>query len=121
MKKLFWLFFLAIVAAVGWLTWATLTPAQPAEKTVLLLRPGYSSRRIASELKNAVVIESKAAFLFWHLTHRGRSLKAGEYVFEKPANIADIHDRLARGDVYFLKKSNTRIPILIIQTKLKPG
>ena len=101
MKKLFWLFVLAIVAAAGWLTWATLTPAQPAKKTVLLLRPGYSSRRIATELMNAGVIESKAAFLFWHLTHRGRSLKAGEYVFEKPANIAEIHDRLARGDVYF--------------------
>src|SRR6202023_3029518 len=30
-----------------------------------------------------------------------RSLKAGEYVFERSANAVDIHRRLAHGDVYF--------------------
>jgi UPF0755 protein len=89
------------LAAGGWAIWAVLTPTQPAAHTVLLLHPGYSSRRIARELKNAGVIDSESAFLLWHFVHRGRSLKAGEYLFEKPANIADIHSRLARGDVFF--------------------
>ncbi|MGC2446210.1 MAG: endolytic transglycosylase MltG, partial [Candidatus Sulfotelmatobacter sp.] len=66
-----------------------------------MLRPGFSTRRIAAELKNAGVIRSQEAFILWHYYHRGRSLKAGEYLFDKPANIIDIQKRLRRGDVYF--------------------
>ncbi len=66
-----------------------------------MLHPGYSTRRIASELKNAGIIRSQEAFILWHYYHHGRSLKAGEYLFEKPANIIDIQKRLRRGDVYF--------------------
>src|SRR5208282_4247080 len=66
-----------------------------------MLRPGYSTRRIASELKTAGIIRSEEAFILWHDFHRHRSLKAGEYLFEKPANIIDLQKRLRRGDVYF--------------------
>jgi len=66
-----------------------------------MLHPGYSTRRIASELKSAGIIRSEQAFILWHDLHRGRSLKAGEYLFDKPANIIDIQQRLRRGDVYF--------------------
>src|SRR5580700_8720345 len=66
-----------------------------------MLHPGYSTRRIASELKSAGVIRSEEAFILWHYFHRRRSLKAGEYLFEKPANVIDIQKRLRRGDVYF--------------------
>ena len=102
-KKALWIVALALLAAAAWATWAVLTPIQPVPKTVVLLHPGYSSRRIARELKNAGVIDSEPAFLLWHFVHRGRdrSLKAGEYLFEKPASIADVHNRLVRGDVFF--------------------
>ena len=66
-----------------------------------MLRPGYSTHRIAAELKSAGVIRSAEAFILWHDFHHGRSLKAGEYLFEKPANIIDVQKRLRRGDVYF--------------------
>lgn len=66
-----------------------------------MLRPGYSTRRIAAELKKAGVIHSQEAFVLWHYYHHGRSLKAGEYLFDKPDNIIDIQKRLRRGDVYF--------------------
>ena len=66
-----------------------------------MLRPGFSTRRIAVELKNAGVIRNEEAFILWHYYHRGRSLKAGEYLFDKSANIIDIQKRLRRGDVYF--------------------
>src|SRR5208282_535211 len=66
-----------------------------------MLRPGYSTHRIASELKSAGVIRSEEAFILWHDFHHRRSLKAGEYLFEKPANIIDLQKRLRRGDVYF--------------------
>src|SRR5579862_7400075 len=101
MKKLLGIIFVALLAAGGWFAWALLRPLQPSGQTVVLLRPGYSTHRIAAELKKAGVIRSQEAFILWHYYHRGRSLKAGEYLFDKSANIIDIQKRLRRGDVYF--------------------
>src|SRR5262249_47177539 len=61
----------------------------------------YSTRRIARELKAAGVIRSFDAFVLWHALHRSSTLKAGEYLFERSANVLEIHRRLARGDIYF--------------------
>ena len=72
----------------------------PPGQKILLLKPGYSTRKIAAELKSAGVIRSQDAFVLWHYLHRGKSLKAGEYMFDRPASIAEIHQRLVRGDVY---------------------
>ncbi len=101
MKKLLWLVMIAVVGFGGWLAWAVLTPVQPAGQMFVLLHPGYSTRRIASELKNAGVIRNEQAFVLWRYLHHGRSLKAGEYLFEQPANIVDIQRRIGHGDVYF--------------------
>jgi peptidoglycan lytic transglycosylase G len=100
-RKIVWLLFLAIVGSAGWFAWALLTPTEPSGQTFVLLRPGYSARRIAAELKTAGLIRSEEAFVLWHYLHPKRSLKAGEYLFDKPANIIDIQQRLRRGDVYF--------------------
>ena len=88
------------MAAGAWVAWSVSRVVAPAGQKIILLKPGYSTRRIAAELKAAGVIRSKDAFVLWHYLHRGRSLKAGEYLFERPASIADIHHRLVRGDVY---------------------
>jgi UPF0755 protein len=100
-RKIVWLFLIGVVGAAGWLAWALLMPVAPNGQTYVLLRPGYSTRHIAAELKSAGIIRSKAAFILWHYYHRRRSLQAGEYLFDKPANIVDIQKRLRRGDVYF--------------------
>jgi UPF0755 protein len=100
-RKIVWLVLIATLAFAGWLAWALLTPVEPSGKTFVMLRPGYSTRRIASELKSAGVIRSEEAFVLWHYFHRRRSLKAGEYLFENPSNIIDLQKRLRRGDVYF--------------------
>lgn len=89
-----------VVGVGGWLAWALLSPVMPSSQTFVMLRPGYGTKRIAHELKNAGVIRSADAFIFWHYLHRQRSLKAGEYLFDKAADTRDIHDRLARGDIY---------------------
>lgn len=91
---------LAIAAAAGWLSWTLLTPVTPPQGQFVLLHPGYSTRHIANELKAAGIIRNQEAFLLWHYLHHSRSLKAGEYFFEKDANTLDIHKRLVRGDVY---------------------
>jgi UPF0755 protein len=98
--KLVWLILVAAVGAAGWFAWAVMTPVEPATQTFVLLHPGYSTRRIATELKGAGLIRSEEAFVLWHYVHHGRSLKAGEYLFDKPSNIIDIQKRLRRGDVY---------------------
>ncbi len=100
-RKILWLFLIAALGAAGWLAWALLMPIAPSGQTFVLLRPGYSTRHIAAELKAAGVIRSQRAFILWHYYHHGRTLKAGEYLFDKPANIIDIQKRLRRGDVYF--------------------
>jgi UPF0755 protein len=100
-RKILWHIFVAALASASWFAWALLTPVEPAAQTFVMLRPGYSTRRIASELKSAGVVRSEEAFILWHYLHRGRSLKAGEYLFDKPSNIIDLQKRLRRGDVYF--------------------
>jgi UPF0755 protein len=100
-RKIFGLIFIAVFAGAGWFAWALLTPVEPAGQIFVMLRPGYSTRRIAAELKSAGVIRSEEAFILWHYFHHRRSLKAGEYLFDKPANIIDLQKRLRRGDVYF--------------------
>jgi UPF0755 protein len=92
---------LAVLACAGWLAWALLEPVTPSGQTFVLLHPGYSTRRIASELKSAGVIRNADAFVLWHYFHHKRSLKAGEYLFDKSARAIDVHQRLAHGDVYF--------------------
>ena len=100
MRKLILFVFLIVLAAGAWLAYGLLVPLSTGGQKFVLLRPGYSTRRVARELKNAGVIRSMGAFVLWHELHRRPSLKAGEYLFEHGANAIDVHRRLARGDVY---------------------
>jgi UPF0755 protein len=100
LRKVFTFLLLLMLAFGGWLAWSLLVPATPSGQKFVLLRPGSSTRHVAGELKNAGVIHSSYAFLIWHYFHHGRSLKAGEYLFDKPAGLREVHARLARGDVY---------------------
>jgi UPF0755 protein len=100
-RKIFWLFFIAVIAAGGWFAWTLLSPREPPAQTFVILHPGYSTRHIAAALKSAGVIRNADVFVFWQYLRPERSLKAGEYLFEKPANILDVKHRLQSGDVYF--------------------
>ncbi|MGC1226063.1 MAG: endolytic transglycosylase MltG [Candidatus Sulfotelmatobacter sp.] len=101
MGKLVAVLLILVLAFAGWFAWAVLTPVEPHGQTFVMLRPGYSTRRIASELKSAGVIRNEEAFVLWRYVRHRSSLKAGEYLFEQPANIIDVQKRLRRGDVYF--------------------
>ena len=91
---------LAVLGVGGWLAWALMTPVTPEGQKFVLLRPGYSTRRIAAELEAAGVIRSRVGFILWHRIHRKQSLKAGEYLFDKTARTLDVYDRLVEGDIY---------------------
>ncbi|MGA2354246.1 MAG: endolytic transglycosylase MltG [Terriglobales bacterium] len=101
MRALITVFLLAVLAVGGWVAWQLYAPVTPPANTFLLLRPGYSSRRIAIELKKAGVIRNERIFWLWHASHRKRSLKAGEYQFDREASLPQVYDRIARGDIYF--------------------
>ena len=93
---------LLVLAAGGWVAWAVYMPVTPpSEQTLVLLHSGYSTRRIAAELKKEGIIRSEYAFLAWHVLKPKPSLKAGEYLFERGAALPQVYDRLARGDIYF--------------------
>jgi peptidoglycan lytic transglycosylase G len=99
-RTFFKLFAIAVVAIAGWAAWSLFVPLSPGGQKFVLLRPGYSSRKIASELRSAGVIRSENAFLLWHYWHHKGRLKAGEYMFDKPSNEIAVHQRLVHGDVY---------------------
>jgi len=92
---------IAVLAVGAWAAWQIHAPVTPPANTSLMLRPGYSTRRIAIELKKAGVIRSEFVFGLWHMLHPKPSLKAGEYRFERGATLPQVYGRIARGDIYF--------------------
>ncbi len=100
MRKFLILVLFAALAIGGWLAWALWLPISPEGQKFVMLRPGFSTRRIAAELESAGVIRSRLGFILWHRIHPRQSLKAGEYLFDKPARTFEVHDRLVRGDIY---------------------
>jgi UPF0755 protein len=101
LRPLIAVFLIVVFALAGWAAWQIYAPVTPPANASLLLQTGYSTRRIAAELKKAGVIHSEIAFRLWHRLHPKPALKAGEYLFERPAKLDEIHDRIARGDIYF--------------------
>jgi UPF0755 protein len=101
LRTLITLLLLFLLAAGGWGAWQVYVPMTPPANTALLLHSGYSTRRIAAELKKAGVIRSELVFRLWHQVHPKPSLKAGEYLFEREATLPQVYERIARGDIYF--------------------
>jgi UPF0755 protein len=92
------LFLVALLAAAA-VVWVVFTPFGPSTETFVDIAPGSSTTAIAQQLESAGVIRNQLAFDLWRWVRRGK-LKAGEYRFDHPAPIADVYDRIARGDVY---------------------
>jgi UPF0755 protein len=97
---------LLVLAAAGWLGWTLFRPYQgysEPERLVLLER-GSGSRQIAQLLEAEGVVASSRAFYFYlALTGKGSRLKAGEYRFSGPNSMAEVADKLYRGEVFARK------------------
>ena len=100
MRKLLQLVLILLVAAAGWLGWSLSVRVQPRPGTLVLLRPGWSTRHIAEELQSAGVIRSADAFLLLHYGSHRHKIKAGEYKFDAPASALEVQRRLEAGDIY---------------------
>jgi len=91
---------LAVVGVALWFYWAAFLPLSPGEPKFVLLRPGWSTRRIALTLQREGIIRSSNAFLIVNYALGKGSLKAGEYKFEDHSNAIQVRDRILRGDVF---------------------
>lgn len=100
-RFLFKVVLVAIILALVFVACGLLLPAGPQSQQLVQLKPGSSARRIAAELKQAGIIRSEYAFLLWHYARGDKPLKAGEYSFDHRATAIQVHDRIARGDIYF--------------------
>src|SRR5271157_3140765 len=101
MRYFFLIVLLFALGFAAWFTWGALLPVAPQQTTFVLLRPGWTTRHIANELKRDGVIRSATAFLMLHYAQGLGSLKAGEYKFDSPANAVEVRRRILKGDVYF--------------------
>lgn len=96
MRRLFLLLILAAAAAIAY---CVLAPFGPSSQTFVDIPAGTSTRQIAVLLKRKGVIRSELVFDAMHMV-KGGTLKAGEYKFDHPSQMADVYARLRRGDVY---------------------
>lgn len=105
-KALLTLVVLALVAAMGVAAMLYMRTSEPfkgydgAEQFVVI-EPGSGTRNIGQRLIQAGVIRDDATFraALWR-SGRARTLKAGEFRFDRPMTPAEVIDKIARGDVY---------------------
>ena len=69
------------------------------ESVTLVIQQGMSRYAIANELCDHGVLYSRWPFLFYAYTRPVRTLKAGEYVFDRPLSSVEVFRRLERGEV----------------------
>jgi UPF0755 protein len=95
------LLFLLVVVGIAWVCYVVVAPVGPSTETFLEIPPGTPSLQIAARLKQQGLIRNKDVFEAMRLL-KGGILKAGEYRFDHPVKMAEIYNRLQRGDVYTL-------------------
>ncbi len=100
-KFLFRAIVIVVLAASAFLVYGLLLPAGPTQEKLVQLKPGSSAHHIAADLHSAGIIRSQYAFLLWHYLHGRKPLKAGEYAFSHRANMREVYDRIAHGDIFF--------------------
>ena len=95
------LLLLAVIALLLYAGFTIYAPAGPHSEIFVEIPAGTGSAQIAALLKSRGVIWNRYVFDTMRLM-KGGTLKAGEYRFDHPATVAEVYERLIRGDVYTL-------------------
>src|SRR5439155_3789265 len=104
MKK--WLLGLVFILGLGGLTLIYREIKRPyrgySGNLILEIAPGTQAPEVAQVLVDRGVLAYRAPFLFLHTLGRvrHRSLKAGEYLFDRPLAPLEVYRTLVQGDVY---------------------
>ena len=99
MRKVFLLFLFILVLAAGYAAYVVEVPIGPHTPVLVQILPGTPTLEIGRELQQRGLIRSRWALEGMRLIHGG-TLEAGVYRFDHPAPLAEVYDRLRRGDVY---------------------
>lgn len=98
----FFLFILLLASLAGaGILFLLRVPARPKTAQIVRIAPGLSVFKIGAQLQNEGIIRSRIAFALWARKEHG-TLKAGAYLFDHPAPMTEVYDRMRRGDVYTL-------------------
>jgi UPF0755 protein len=87
---------MGVAVAAGWLLY---TPFGPETETYVEVPTGTSAVHIGKILESQGIVRTRFAFdavRSW----KGGTLRAGEYRFDHPATVAEVYERIQRGDVY---------------------
>jgi UPF0755 protein len=99
-RKLFAILVLLAVAGAVYLGFIAFVPYGSSQAKDVDLRPGDSTRTIARKLEQAGIVRSAIGFMAYHYTLGGKTkLKAGEYEFDHPETIVEVHHHIARGEI----------------------
>lgn len=101
LRRFLFLMALVALAAAGAAGYVLLAPAGPKTTTFVEIAPGMPTSEIAAQLEEHGIIRSRYGFMALNLL-RGGPLEAGDYRFRHPATMAEVWNRLHRGDVYTL-------------------
>ena len=87
------------IGLAGLAQWQLGTQSTPPPGARVEIARGTGTRQIGAQLLKAGVIRDANLFVVAK-TLKQAKLQAGEYVFEKPASVWEIVDRLKRGDIF---------------------
>jgi UPF0755 protein len=103
MKKRITVLLLAAAAlGLAWVVFDLVSPYRGyAGNVILEIAPGTSASQIADSLAARGVLRDRVPFLLRYLVGRRRhTLRAGEYMFDRPLRPVDVYRKLVQGDVY---------------------
>jgi UPF0755 protein len=101
MKRLLLLLLVLALSAVAWITYELHRPFRGTSGSLILeLDPGTSAIQAAQLLADRGIIAFRVPFLVRYALGRPRTLKAGEYMFNRPLRPLDVYWKLVRGEVY---------------------
>lgn len=104
MKKILTAILLLVGGGCAFLVFLTFHTYQGYHGSVIVNIPSGSGAASAARTLSAQgVIEGRAPFLMLYAIgrFRSRTLKAGEYLFDRPLSPRDVYDKIVRGDVYY--------------------
>jgi UPF0755 protein len=94
----------AVLAAGAGIAYQTFKPYRAYSGAVLVnLEPGMGAASAARLLAARGVLRGRVPFLALYALgkYRRRTLKAGEYLFDRPLSPRDVYWKLVRGDIYY--------------------
>ena len=101
-KKILLLLFILALSGIALVKQLIYAESDLAEDTIMLVKKGYSSSQVANELYRARVINYPILFkIAARLQGLDRNLKAGEYVFTAKMSMAEVLQKMNRGEVMY--------------------